>query len=119
MPNFVPGTDQGTLLSHPLYDSPFNEVAGGPYKLTYNGFIRPNTGLYDGDRTGDGARNAWHYYMQNLDITVSKYDCDGEASENSVAIRDADGGLIANYFSTDNIYLGDDGLRGVVSGGAF
>lgn len=120
MPNFNPGTDQGTLSAHPLYHSPFNEVAGGPYKVTYNGFVRVNTGTFPNDETGDSALTAWHYYLQNLDITISKHDCSTEPIGHSVAMRDANGSLGATSFVAPNIYVGGaNGLRGVVSGGRF
>jgi hypothetical protein len=120
MPNFNPGTDQGTLQSHPLYHSPFNEVAGGPYKITYNGFVRINTGNYPNDETGDSALTAWHHYLQNLDITISKHDCSTEATAGSVVMRDADGNITGTGFRADTIYLGGvNGLQAVVSGGRF
>jgi hypothetical protein len=119
MPNFALGTDQGTLESHPLYDSPFSLEAGGPHKLTYNGFVRVNTGIYDRDGTGDSARNAWHYYLQNLDITVSKYDCSDDPVAGSVATRDADGALHATNFHAGDFSFGVDGIKGIFSGGAF
>ena len=120
MPNFNPGTDEGSLLSHPLYDSPYSEVAGGPNKLTYNGFVRVNTGLYPNDETGDSARNAWHFYLQNLDITLSKYDASLDATADSIAMRDADGGLLANSFIAGNYSIDStNGFTGVVSGGRF
>lgn len=119
MPNYNQGTDQGSLASHPLYDSSFNESAGGPYKITYNGFIRPNTGVYDRDGTGDSARNAWHYYLQNLDLTISKHDCTAAPTANKVVLRDADGGIEATALTVGNYAMTDQGIYGVVSGGRF
>lgn len=120
MPNFNAGTDTGTVLTHPLYDTPFSLEAGGPNRITYNGFVRVNTGIFPNDQTGDSARNAWHYYLQNLDITLSKYDCSAGAVANSVATRDANGGLVATSFTAGNLSLSASaGLTGVVSGGTF
>lgn len=120
MPNFNAGTDIGSLLDHPLYDSPYNEIAGGPYKKTYNGLSRVNTGLYANDETGDSARNAWHLYMQNLDITLTKYDCASTAEIETVALRDANGNLLANSFiAGDYSMSSSSGFTGVVSGGHF
>ena len=119
MPNYTSGTDEGTLQSHPLFDSPFNSQAGGPYKLTYNNFVRPNTGVYDNDGTADSARNAWHYYLQNLDITVSKYDCSAEATANKVVLRDSNGNINVTGVSFGSYVLSDTGLTGVVGGGHF
>jgi hypothetical protein len=120
MPNFNHGNDEGSLLSHPLYDSPFSEIAGGPHRQTYNGFVRVNTGLYPNDETGDSARNAWHLYLQNLDITVSKHDCSTEAVAGSVVMRNGDGELIANAFiAGDYSVSATNGFTGVVSGGRF
>jgi hypothetical protein len=120
MPNFNTGTDTGTILSHPKYDNPFNEVNGGPYRNTYNGFIRVNTGLYPNDETGDSARNAWHYYLQNLDITVSKHDCSVESQAGSIVLRDADGSIYSNAFIAGNFSISDtNGFTGIASGGRF
>lgn len=120
MPNYNQGTDTGTLLTHPLYDTPYSEQNGGPLKQTYNGFIRVNTGLYPNDETGDSARNAWHYYLQNLDITVSKYDCSAEATAESVALRNANGELLAEGFlAGEYAVTSSQGFTGVVSGGRF
>jgi len=120
MPNFNPGTDDGSLLSHPLYDSPFSEVAGGPNRLTYNGFVRVNTGMYPNDETGDSARNAWHLYLQNLDLTISRHDCSIEPEAESVVMRDANGAVSAQAFSAGSYSIdATNGFIGVVSGGRF
>lgn len=120
MPNFNPGTDVGSLLDHPLYDSPYSEIAGGPYRQTYNGLNRVNTGLYANDETGDSARNAWHIYMQNLDITITKHDCSASADAETVALRNADGNLLAESFIAGNYSVSSvNGFTGVVSGGYF
>lgn len=120
MPNFNSGTDTGSLLDHPLYDSPYSQVAGGPHRETYNGLKRVNTGVYANDETGDSARNAWHLYLENLDITVTKYDCSSEVTAESVALRNANGELLADTFIAGDYTMSTaNGITGVVSGGRY
>jgi len=117
MPNFVAGTDQGSLLSAPNYGDTFQNNIG-PYAITYNGLKRPNTGVVAGDGTGDQLPTAFNKLLDNLDITLTSDNASIPNVALKLVVRAADGSINVGNITANSLTLAQP-YTGPIYGGTW
>jgi hypothetical protein len=89
---------------------------------TYNGLLRINTGVVDGDGTGDPFRFGTHKLLANMDITITEENVSIPSSPNKVVKRDANGDIFCRKViaTTTTASLEDLGITsGTIDGGSW
>jgi hypothetical protein len=117
MANYFPGTDQGNFLSSPDYQDTF-QLNIGPYSITYNGLLRPNTGIVEGDGTADSLRTAFNKVLSNLDITLTSENASITPEPLKLVVRAADGSINVGQLNATSISLSGD-FSGRIYGGTW